>query len=131
MDNTHSNILVVDDEEQLRDMLVTILEDEDYQVDSAEDGVAALELLKSKKYDLLATDLFMPNMNGFDLIKECQKSFPTTKIIMFCGGGDELEAEHGQTHVKYKNQHITVDLFLKKPWSLKELLPKLEDILNS
>lgn len=131
MNNTHKNILVVDDEKLLGDILVTILEDEGYQVDYAENGIEALEFLKSKKYDLMATDLFMPVMNGFELIKECQKSFPMTKIIMFSGGGDDLQAEHGQKHVKYKNQNITVDLFMKKPWSMKELLPKLENILNN
>jgi len=128
--STHSKILVVDDEESLRDMLVTVLEDEDYLVDSAENGVNALELLKSKKYDLLVTDLFMPKMNGFDLIRNCQLLYPETKIIMLCGGGDELEAEHGQKSVKFKNQHISVDLFMKKPWRLNEFLTKLEEILD-
>jgi len=126
----HSKILVVDDEESLRDMLVTVLEDEDYLVDSAENGVNALELLKSKKYDLLATDLFMPKMNGFDLIRKCQQLYPETKSIMLSGGGDELEAEHGQKNVKYKNQYIAVDLFMKKPWGLNEFLTKLEEILD-
>lgn len=131
MDLTHTNILVVDDEELLRDMLVTVLEDEGYQVDSAEDGIAALELLNSKKYTLMATDLFMPNMNGFDLIQECKKSHPETKVILLCGGGENLDAKHGQTDVTFDGQHITVDLYMKKPWSLKELLPKLEKILEA
>jgi len=130
MNTTQKNILVVDDEELLRDMLNTVLEDEGYQVDSAKDGITALELLKSKKYDLIATDLFMPNMNGFDLLQDCENLYPGMKTIMLCGGGENLEAIHGAKEVIFNGQHITVDLFMKKPWSLAELLPKLEAILE-
>lgn len=130
MGNLQKRILVVDDDEMLREMHSTVLEDEDYQVDSAADGNEAWALIKTHHYDLLATDMFMPELNGFDLILKCQNEFPSLKTILVSGGGKEIEAEHGQKQVKFMGQEIEVDIFLKKPFDLNEMLICVEKLLQ-
>jgi len=82
----NKKILIVDDEELLRDMLVEVLTAEGYKVDSAANGVEAGELIISNDYELVATDFFMPNMNGLEFIKIYQDSFPDIKFILFKWG---------------------------------------------
>ena len=80
-------------------------------------------------YHLLATDLYMPKMNGIELILACQQSFPDTKIMLF-SGGKEIEAEHGKDQIKFLGQEINVDVFLKKPCDLSEMLAAVERLLQ-
>lgn len=130
MNKAAKKILVVEDEDTLRDMFVLVLEDEGYKVDSASNGCEAWDLLDEYAYDLLATDLFMPKMNGIELIMACQSVFQKTKIILLNGGGKEIDAEHGKKHVKYMDQEISIDMFLKKPCSLNEMLMIIEKLLS-
>ncbi|VAW94747.1 hypothetical protein MNBD_GAMMA23-1169 [hydrothermal vent metagenome] len=130
MDNTEIRILVVDDDDMLRDMHSVILEDEDYQVDSAENGREALDFFATHQYDLLLTDMFMPEMNGIELIIQCQQHYPLTKIIMLSGGGKEIEAKHGAGTIRFKSQEVEIELFLQKPFDLDEMLSLIEKILQ-
>jgi len=129
MDNTKIKILIAEDEESLREMLALVLKDEDYQVDEAVDGLQAWSLLNKNHYDLLVTDLFMPKMNGFELIIKCHEFFTNTRTILLSGGGKEIEAEHGNKYIKYLDQKTQVDAYLKKPCSLSEFLSTIEKIL--
>lgn len=130
MNNKEKRILVVEDESTLREMLVMVLQDEDYQVDAAADGSEAWELLKINHYDLMATDLYMPQLNGVELIHACQESFPGLKTILFSGGGRDFEGENGATSVKVKGQVVNVSTFLKKPCNLNELLAVVKILLQ-
>ena len=130
MNNSQKRILVVDDDEMLREMHTTIFEDEDYLVDSASNGNEAWALITTQHYDLLATDMFMPEMNGFELILKCQSEFPALKTLLLSGGGKDIEAEHGQKHVKYMQQEIDIDAFLKKPFDLDDMLSIVERVLQ-
>jgi len=131
MTDLQKRILVAEDDTSLREMLVIVLQDEEYQVDSAVDGIEALNLLNTNKYDLLATDLYMPKMNGYELILKCQQSFPETKIILFSGGGKEIEAEHGNQMIKFLGKAVKVNMFLKKPCNLSEIIDAVENILGN
>ena len=62
-------ILVVDDEEYIRDVIVTYLDNEGYQTYQAEDGYEALDMLEKDKYDLMVLDIMMPEMDGFTFLK--------------------------------------------------------------
>ena len=130
MNNLKKRILVAEDEDALRNMIVMVLKDEGYQVDAAANGNEAWELMNTNHYDLLATDLYMPQMNGIELIFTCQEPFPETKIILFSGGGKELDAEHGNQYVKFLDQEIKVDVFLKKPCDLGEMLSVVKKLLQ-
>ena len=64
-----SRILVVDDEESIREFLEIMLRKEGYEVTCAEDGQAALDLIKKKSVDMVISDMQMPNMTGLELLK--------------------------------------------------------------
>lgn len=82
------SILIVDDEEMMRNLLKKILAREGYQISTAEDGVAALEAVRKQSYDLIISDMKMPRMNGFDLLKAVKKDFPQTGVIIMTAYGD-------------------------------------------
>jgi response regulator RpfG family c-di-GMP phosphodiesterase len=80
-------ILVVDDEPTIREMLAEFLEMEGYRVDTAEDGLAALERLARVHYDLVLTDLKMPRMGGIALLERMGEAAPSTLAVMMTGFG--------------------------------------------
>ena len=79
------NILVVDDESVIREGLARILEGDDFTVDAAKNGHAAIELLQQKEYDLIITDLKMPGMSGFEVLNAVKILQPDTPVIMITG----------------------------------------------
>ena len=90
-------ILLVDDEETLRLALHEALTDDGYEVENSGDSVKALELAKSNTYDLVISDLKMPNMGGLQLVAELKKLHPDIKpIVMTAYGSIEtvIEAMH-------------------------------------
>lgn len=129
MNSSQKKILVVDDDETLREILVDVFEDENYLVDVAANGTVALELMSENYYDLLLTDMFMPEMNGIELILKCQSQFPAIKIILLSGGGRDVTAEHGTRHVKFCDDEVDINVFLKKPCDLDEMLSVVKTIL--
>ena len=82
------NILLVDDEEDIRDVLSVSLEDFGYEVYTAENGQEALEIYKEKKPSMVLTDIKMPLMDGIELLKEIKKRNPETEVVMITGHGD-------------------------------------------
>jgi len=81
-------ILVVDDEQMMLDLLQKILSREGYQVKTARDGAEALEILSQEPAHLVLTDIIMPNMDGFELLKEVKDKYPDTGVIVMTGYGD-------------------------------------------
>ncbi len=76
------NIMVVDDEEIVRDSLGAWLEEDGYHVESVESGKKALELLPAKDWDLMLVDLKMPGMDGIQLMDEVRKTYPEMLVII-------------------------------------------------
>lgn len=88
-------ILVVDDEENARIALRAILQNEGYQVDSVANGFEALEFLRMHKVNVVISDLKMPEMNGLSFLRELNRRYPSTRVIMvtaYGGGESYLEA---------------------------------------
>jgi len=81
-------ILVVDDEEAIRTFSKRALEKENYLVDTAENGMIALEKLKQVKYNLVMVDLRMPQLDGLDLLKQIKKVYPATEVVIVTAYGD-------------------------------------------
>lgn len=79
------NILVVDDYEDCRTVIAAMLRD--YDVDSAQNGLEALELIRNKHYDLVITDQEMPGMTDIDLLREIKTIAFDTKVILASGNG--------------------------------------------
>ncbi|HEY5451321.1 MAG TPA: response regulator, partial [Polyangia bacterium] len=89
-----ARILVVDDEKVIREILADFLSMEGYVVQAVEDGVAALEELKKRSYNLVISDLKMPNMGGLELIaKVTEESLPVLTVIMTGFGTVETAIE--------------------------------------
>ena len=82
------SILVVDDEEMMRNLLTKILTREGYQVTTAENGQTALEHLQQQTFNLVISDMKMPKMNGFELLKAVKKDYPDTGVIIMTAYGD-------------------------------------------
>lgn len=86
--NDTLSILVVDDERILRDMLYALLSREGYVVETAADGEDALKKMDRHQYDMIISDIKMPRMSGFDLLKAVKKKYPRTAVIMMTSFGD-------------------------------------------
>ena len=117
-------IVVVEDEAIVRRMVCRILETHGYDVSSAENGVAALELLESmtKTVHLLLTDVIMPKMNGKELRDRVKELRPDTKVLYMSGYADAVIARHGV---------LDDDAgFLQKPFSLWDLTKKVREALD-
>jgi two-component system response regulator AtoC len=91
---TLRSILIADDEESIRHMLVVLLSDRGYEVRAVGDGEEALRELSSRDYDALVTDVRMPKMNGLELVRAAQAASPeTTVIVMSAYGSHDLAIE--------------------------------------
>jgi len=77
------NILVVDDEEIVRESLVEWLREEGYNAEAAEDAFKALEKIKERNWDIALVDLKMPKMDGLELLERIKKESPDTQVIIF------------------------------------------------
>lgn len=77
-----TSVLIVDDEIAIRDSIKIVLDDEGYKTDTAGDGAVALEKIKEKNYDVVITDIKMPNMDGMELLKGATKISPDTFFII-------------------------------------------------
>src|SRR4029078_1749764 len=85
-------ILVVDDEQAVRDLLAKTLTMADYDVDTSPDGPGALERLRVADYDLLITDLKMPGMDGLSVIREARRIRPEIAVVIITGYSTEAIA---------------------------------------
>jgi excisionase family DNA binding protein len=107
-------ILVVDDEQSVRDLLAKTLTLADYDVDTAPDGPSALERLRSVTYDLLITDLKMPGMDGLSIIREARKLLSDLPVIVITGYSTEASA--------IEAINLGVSGYLTKPFRLPRIL---------
>lgn len=108
-------LLVIDDEAQVRMLFQTALEEAGYRVLSAESGHHGLNLLQHQEVDLILVDIFMPGMDGLELIQLLHTTRPTSKIIAMSGGSGEWD-------YLATAKHLGANATLKKPFSLQELL---------
>ena len=90
--NGRPRVLVVDDEEGIRDLLAKTLQLAEYDVDLAEDGRSALERLRVMPYDLLITDLRMPGVDGLTVIREARRLKADLPVIIITGYSTEATA---------------------------------------
>lgn len=80
--NKKLKILIVDDEPGMRETLSDILADKGYEVEAADDGFKAIELIKKKFYDLAFMDIKMPGINGVETLKQVKRISPETMVAM-------------------------------------------------
>jgi len=117
-------ILVIDDDNQLREMLKQLLEKNGYEVLSAENGRSGLKLFYEKGADLIITDLIMPEKEGLETITELHQKAPGLKIIAISGGGRIRPEDYLQL-----SESLGADRSFKKPFNSKELLSAVSALL--
>jgi DNA-binding response OmpR family regulator len=109
-------ILVIDDEPNVRQLLAGILERENYEVIQAEDGGVGLRLFHDHRPSVVVTDIFMPEKEGLETIREIRHACPRTRIVAVSGGGrhgiDMLDMALG----------LGASTVLKKPFRRNNLL---------
>ena len=81
------SILIVDDEPEIREILNVILAKSGHRIACAGDGHEAVKVLAQSKFDLVITDLLMPESDGLEVIAAVRKKYPGTKVIAMSGGG--------------------------------------------
>lgn len=112
-------LLVVDDSAVVRAKLLKLFKDAGHDVVAARDGVEALDMLGHTRFGVLITDLEMPNMDGFQLIKAVQGAMETEDLpIVAISGHEELHARLHQVQGLYGMFH--------KPWNDRELIKRIE-----
>ena len=116
-----SRILVVDDEERIREVIKTYGKYEGYEVDTAQDGLEAIELAKENDYDVIVMDIMMPNLDGYSAHQEIAK-FKDIPVIMLSSRGEEYDKLFGF--------EIGIDDYVVKPFSPKELMARINVIIK-
>lgn len=117
-------ILVADDEEVLRMLIVDTLEDEGYELEEAVDGEEAYQLFLENDYDLLLVDYMMPGMTGVELLKKVREHEEKgqVKTLMLTAKSQQRDIEEAKA--------AGADYFLSKPFSPVKLIGIVEDILD-
>ncbi len=121
-----NKILVVDDDQQIRNMLRVTLERENYAVVEACDGFEAVAAYKAETIDLVITDIVMPEKEGIELIMELKGYDPAVKIIAISGGG----RINPEDYLKWARR-FGVDQTFCKPVDRQKLLESVASILST
>ena len=114
-------ILIVDDEPFIRSLLRDALKTKNYETTLAANGEEALEALAQQRYDLVISDVVMPGMEGFELLKRIRKKYPGLRVIILTGFAREHEISDFLLHGA--NEYLT------KPFQVTELLAAVEEVL--
>jgi CheY-like chemotaxis protein len=114
-------ILVVDDDQITLGNVCQFLNQEGYEVKCATDGLQALNLLEQERFHLVLSDIFMPEMNGYELLGQVRGRFVRTPMILMTG-----DFTLGPPRVSYGD----ADAYLLKPLDLENLLHTLRSVLE-
>ena len=115
------HILVVDDDDKIRNLVKKYLEENQFLVTTAKDAINAKKKLEIVKFDLLILDIMMPGESGLSLTREIKKNNPTPIILL---------TARGETQDRIKGLELGADDYLGKPFEPKELLLRIKNILN-
>jgi DNA-binding response OmpR family regulator len=117
-----ARILVAEDEDSVRSLVVRALELHDHDATGVADGAAALEALAGDAYDLLLTDIVMPIMDGIALALKASRDYPDMRILMMTGYAEEKRRAH--------NLDILSHEVISKPFSIDELIAAVNQTLT-
>lgn len=120
----NKQILIVDDSESIRELIIFTLETEGYSVVSSIDGVEAVKLLDGRHLDLIITDLHMPNMDGIELIKQIRKTeaYKMTPILLL--------TTESQTDKKIQAKEAGATGWIIKPFVPDKLKAAIKKVLR-
>jgi len=121
MESNKNHILVVDDDNRIRDLLKDYLSENNYIVSTAENADQAKEKLEYLKFDIIILDVMMPGQNGYELTKEIKKVIKVPIILL---------TAKGEVENRIKGLELGADDYIGKPFEPKELLLRIKNIIN-
>ena len=121
MENNKKHILVVDDDDRIRNLLKDYLNDNGFLTSSAKDGNEAVEKISVFEFDLIVLDVMMPGKSGFELTKEIKKKNDVPIILL---------TAKGEVENRIKGLEYGADDYLGKPFEPKELLLRIKNIIK-
>ena len=121
MENNRKHILVVDDDNRIRNLLKDYLNNNNFLTSSAKDGNEALEKISVFEFDLIVLDVMMPGKSGFELTKEIKKNNDIPVILL---------TAKGEVENRIKGLEYGADDYLGKPFEPKELLLRINNIIK-
>ena len=121
MENNKNHILIVDDDDRIRNLLKDYLSENSYIVSTANNGDLAKERLEYVKFDIIILDVMMPGQNGYELTKEIKKEIKVPIILL---------TAKGEVENRIKGLELGADDYIGKPFEPKELLLRIKNIIN-
>ena len=121
MDNFEAHILVVDDDEGIRTLVKKYLNENNYLVTTANSAEDAFEKIQIIKFDLIILDIMMPGKSGLEFIKENQKKLDTPVILL---------TAKGEANERVEGLEVGADDYLPKPFEPKELILRIQNIIQ-
>ncbi len=122
MENNKLHILVVDDDDRIRNLLKDFLSDNNYIVSTAENAEGAKEKINYIKFDIIILDVMMPGQDGYDLTRDIKKKFKIPIILL---------TAKGEVENRIKGLEIGADDYIGKPFEPKELLLRIKNIIKN
>ncbi len=119
---TKNSVLIIDDEEDILSSCKAVLEDEDYDVETAKNYEEAIKIFESKKIDLVFLDVWLPNVDGLDILSNIKEKYNNTTVIMMSG--------HAGVETAVRATKMGAYDFLEKPISISKLLSSCDEVLN-
>tara|TARA_Y100000590_G_scaffold20640_1_gene24042 strand:+ start:226 stop:903 length:678 start_codon:yes stop_codon:yes gene_type:complete len=121
MNKKKFHILVVDDDDRIRDLVKEYLEENDFLITTAKDALTARDKLKILKFDIIVLDIMMPGESGLSLTKNIKKDINTPIILL---------TAKGEISDRIRGLELGADDYLGKPFEPKELLLRIKNIIN-
>ena len=121
MENNKNHILIVDDDNRIRDLLRDYLYENNYVISTAENADQAKEKLHYFKFDIIILDVMMPGQNGYELTKEIKKEMHVPIILL---------TAKGEVENRIKGLELGADDYIGKPFEPKELLLRIKNLIN-
>ena len=120
--NSNKRLLIADDDDQIRDLLVFDIQSSGYIVDSAQDGEIELKKALENNYDLIILDVMMPKMTGYEVCKNIRLVKPDVPILMLTAKGSIKDKTEGFD--------VGADDYLVKPFEIQEVLLRIRALLR-
>ena len=120
-----AKILVIDDDDQVRSLLHKTLEKEGYEVDELPDGGDALRLYEENEYQVVITDIIMPEKEGLETIIQVRRKYPYVKFIAISGGG-----RISPTDCLSMAERLGANYTFSKPFDRQALLDAVADLCS-
>ena len=129
MENTESyladitfkpRVLIVDDEKRIRDVCYTMLVNEGFEVERAENGEAGLKKIEEMHFDIILLDLMMPGISGLEVLPQIRELHPDTVVIILTGHGTEAD--------RHDCLSLGAHTFMNKPLNIEQLLAIMASI---